>query len=193
MNKYWIRSYWGNCLSISAIICSIVAICVSLPSAQELEMDYLGVIIGILSLLVTMLIGWQIYNAITIEKKIKDETENLKREISDYIESDNGKRDALSMYVLGLTHARIALIENDYEDAFACFINALDSVNKIDENEEFIEQALRGVHAMTKEAVEKNILIPINVDRKDEYIETLRRIKDKRAIEMINYIYSRFK
>lgn len=192
MNKHWIKSYWGNCLSIVAIICSIVAICISLPSTSELGIDYIGVIVGILSLLVTILIGWQIYNAITIEKKIKDETESLKKEISDYLENDNGTRDSLSMYVLGLTHARIALIEHDYEDAFACFINALDSVSKIDENEGCIEEALRGVHSMTKEAVEKNIPIPINVDQKEEYIETLRQVKDKRAIEVINYIYSRF-
>ena len=41
-------------------------------------MDYIGVIIGILSLLVTMLIGWQIYNVITIDKKISDEVNKAK-------------------------------------------------------------------------------------------------------------------
>ncbi|MFK2673663.1 hypothetical protein ACIXS0_06540 [Bacteroides fragilis] len=76
--KNWIKSYWSNCLSIAAIICSVVAICVSLPSAPELGMDYIGVIIGILSLLVTMLIGWQIYNVITIDKKISDEVNKAK-------------------------------------------------------------------------------------------------------------------
>ena len=60
--KNRIKSYWSNCLSIAAIICSGVAICVSLPSVPELGIDYIGVIVGILSLLVTMLIGWQIWN-----------------------------------------------------------------------------------------------------------------------------------
>lgn len=76
--RNWIKSYWSNCLSIAAIICSVVAICVSLPSAPNLGMDYIGVIIGILSLLVTMLIGWQIYNVITIDKKIRDEVNKAK-------------------------------------------------------------------------------------------------------------------
>lgn len=76
--KNWIKSYWSNCLSIAAIICSVVAICVSLPSAPELGIDYIGVIVGILSLLVTMLIGWQIYNVITIDKKIRDEVNKTK-------------------------------------------------------------------------------------------------------------------
>ena len=66
-------------MSIAAIICSVVAICVSLPSAPELGIDYIGVIVGILSLLVTMLIGWQIWNTIAIEKKIKAETKTVSK------------------------------------------------------------------------------------------------------------------
>lgn len=85
--KNWIKSYWSNCLSIAAIICSVVAICVSLPSAPELGMDYIGVIVGILSLLVTMLIGWQIYNAIVIEKKIKDEVKLVEKSFQKEIQA----------------------------------------------------------------------------------------------------------
>ena len=85
--KNRIKSYWSNCLSIAAIICSVVAICVSLPSAPELGIDYIGVIVGILSLLVTMLIGWQIWNAMTIEKKISDEVKKVKDSISKEIEN----------------------------------------------------------------------------------------------------------
>ena len=77
--KNWIKSYWNNCLSIAAIICSVVAICVSLPSAPELGMDYIGAIVGILSLLVTMLIGWQIWNVIAIDKKVKDEVKQVSK------------------------------------------------------------------------------------------------------------------
>lgn len=85
--KNWIKSYWSNCLSITAIICSLVAICVSLPSAPELGIDYIGVIVGILSLLVTMLIGWQIYNAIIIEKKIKDEVKLIEKSFQKEIQA----------------------------------------------------------------------------------------------------------
>ena len=77
--KNRIKSYWSNCLSIAAIICSVVAICVSLPSAPELGIDYIGVIVGILSLLVTMLIGWQIWNVIAIDKKVKDEVKQVSK------------------------------------------------------------------------------------------------------------------
>ena len=82
--KNRIKSYWSNCLSIAAIICSVVAICVSLPSEPEIGIDYIGVIVGILSLLVTMLIGWQIYNVITIDKRIEDKV----NEVTDSFEKD---------------------------------------------------------------------------------------------------------
>ena len=85
--KNWIKSYWSNCLSITAIICSVVAICVSLPSAPDLGMDYIGVIIGILSLLVTMLIGWQIWNVIAIDKKINNEVEQTSNSLAKSIDA----------------------------------------------------------------------------------------------------------
>lgn len=57
-------------LSIS-VIASVIAICRTHPRV-ELEFDYIGLIVGILALLVTMLIGWQIYNALNLDRKVSD-------------------------------------------------------------------------------------------------------------------------
>lgn len=48
---------------------SIISLCSSLPRTSGL--DYIGVIVGILSLLVTILIGWQITNYFMLEKRTK--------------------------------------------------------------------------------------------------------------------------
>lgn len=61
-------------LSIS-VIASVIAICRTHPRV-ELGFDYMGLIVGILALLVTMLIGWQIYNALSLEQKVS----NIKKE-----------------------------------------------------------------------------------------------------------------
>ena len=58
----------GFILSILAIILSILAICFSLPRT-ELSFDYLGLIIGILGVLVTVLIGWNIYAVIDFRQE----------------------------------------------------------------------------------------------------------------------------
>ena len=58
----------GCILSILAIILSILAICFSLPRI-ELSFDYLGLITGILGVLVTVLIGWNIYALIDFRQE----------------------------------------------------------------------------------------------------------------------------
>lgn len=58
-----------------SLLASVIAICRTHPRV-ELGFDYIGLIVGILALLVTMLIGWQIYNALSLEQKIS----NIKKE-----------------------------------------------------------------------------------------------------------------
>lgn len=70
-------------LSIS-VIASVIAICRTHPRV-ELGFDYIGLIVGILALLVTMLIGWQIWNLIDFDKRVKnkinEDRKNLHEEI----------------------------------------------------------------------------------------------------------------
>lgn len=63
-------------LSSLAILFSIVALCVAIPRASTLAVDYLGLLVGILALLVTVLIGWNIYTVIDA-KNIREEQNNL--------------------------------------------------------------------------------------------------------------------
>ena len=69
-------------VSLVAYILSICAIAHIYPR-EETSFDYLGLIIGVLSLLVTVLIGWQIYTTLDSKRIIKefkseiDETKHL--------------------------------------------------------------------------------------------------------------------
>lgn len=54
-------------LSSIAIVISIIAICLTAPRSN-LGFDYQGVLVGTLTLLVTTLIGWNIYSLIDIRK-----------------------------------------------------------------------------------------------------------------------------
>lgn len=60
-------------ISIVAIILSVIAIVIVITEhypRNNLDFDYLGLIVGILALLVTVLIGWDIYKAVSIDKVI---------------------------------------------------------------------------------------------------------------------------
>lgn len=67
---------------IASLVMSTVAMCHSFPRIYGI--DYIGVIIGILSLLVTILIGWNIYTVIDFNKK-KEELSKNEAVLSDLI------------------------------------------------------------------------------------------------------------
>ena len=53
-------------LSLVSLVLSIVATCVAIWRSPELGFDYQGVLVGVLSLLVTVLLGWNIYTLVDI-------------------------------------------------------------------------------------------------------------------------------
>lgn len=73
-------------MALVAVGISIVAICISLPTEKPIGIDYMGVLVGILSLLVTILVGWQIWSAISIDKKISERVEEARDSLTKAIE-----------------------------------------------------------------------------------------------------------
>ena len=66
---------WSIVPTAICIVCTIVIIillCIYFPRHQELDFDYIGIIIGILSVLVTVLVGWNIYTAFDLSKRTKE-------------------------------------------------------------------------------------------------------------------------
>lgn len=65
----WMNVMW-KLSSFLAMIFSIIAVCRSFYRAPDLEVDYMGVIVGVLAILVTVLVTWNIYSAIDANNKI---------------------------------------------------------------------------------------------------------------------------
>lgn len=66
---------WAIIFSLAAIIMSICALVHKCPRVYEkgnLGFDYLGVIVGILALLVTFLVAWQIWQTMASREEIKE-------------------------------------------------------------------------------------------------------------------------
>lgn len=61
--------HWFNYL---ACFLSLIAICCAYIRCKPIEMDWVSVLVGILSLLVTVLLGWQIYSVIDIKKTVSE-------------------------------------------------------------------------------------------------------------------------
>lgn len=56
-------------INIAILLVIIIITCTHFPGHGELSFDYMGIIVGALSLLVTILVGWQIYSTIEIKKE----------------------------------------------------------------------------------------------------------------------------
>ena len=66
MNK---KANWAFGLSVVAVILCIVSVCIAAYRTPELGFDYQGVIVGVLSLLVTVLVGLNIYTLVDFRRK----------------------------------------------------------------------------------------------------------------------------
>lgn len=75
--KAWIKR---NAVGLIAIVVSIIAISVALVYKQPITADWLGVLVGILSLLIMMLIGWNIYTVIDLNK-VRHDTAEINKDI----------------------------------------------------------------------------------------------------------------
>lgn len=62
----------GFSISVAAIVISVAALCLVACRVEPLTMDWMGILVGVLALLVTVLIGWQIYTFIDIDKRAKE-------------------------------------------------------------------------------------------------------------------------
>ena len=67
-------------LLVVSIVLSISALCVSLLRCEPITADWMGVLVGILSFAVTILLGWQIYALFDI-REIQKEVKRNKAEV----------------------------------------------------------------------------------------------------------------
>ena len=200
--KNRIKSYWSNCLSIAAIICSVVAICVSLPSAPELGIDYIGVIVGSLSLLVTMLIGWQIWNVIAIDKKIDGKvkqtsdslTESInvtKKEMIEYIEKANEKSQTEIMTSLLFIQGDNFLFKSQFENALLRYLDVIsDIIEKpyIENYSDAINACILKAREAMRSVNNNELKRVLKEEKKESYLKALLKIEGYKAIDIIIFL-----
>lgn len=87
-------------LFIATFIVSIINLGFSLPrKCWDMDIDYLGVIIGILAVLVTILIGLQLYNYIFARENVKlIVNEEIQRMVRDYEHVSEARYKVFSGY-----------------------------------------------------------------------------------------------
>lgn len=82
-NKVWVKSclFWVSLANILFAAANIIILVHLAPAdgPKELDFDYYGVIVGVISVLVTLLLGWNIYSVIDI-KTVRKEFDLMSKE-----------------------------------------------------------------------------------------------------------------
>lgn len=122
--KHWI-SFSISCFSI---VLSVIAIGVSLPKVGVLNFDYYGAIIGVLSFLITVLMGYQIYTVINVKEELK-EINQAREEINEKLfkqeeiitEAYKAEFEFVTPLFLALTSRKLDdIIENSFGVFYRC-------------------------------------------------------------------------
>lgn len=132
------RINWSLLVSLLALLVSIAALCVTKPRYPELGMDYQGWITGILALLVTALIGWNVYSVIDL-KGMRVEIRELKERMEKQIKHANeNTRLALSIDMIDSAPVLQAYSSNALPDSMIVMFNEFHKI----ENKESIGKIL---------------------------------------------------
>ncbi len=76
-------------ISLYAAIVSTILLCQSFPTKGDLNnvnFDYMGIIVGILSVLITILIGWNIFSVLDYKRKV-DRLEEQMRQVPSLVQN----------------------------------------------------------------------------------------------------------
>lgn len=73
---------WSNIISVASMIAGVTALIISLCRIEPVTAEWLGILIGILGLLTSVLLGWQVFSIINfrgMESKLKTLEEDSRR------------------------------------------------------------------------------------------------------------------
>lgn len=126
-----------GCIALAmSVLVNIVILCVVCPRCvypDKLGFDYIGVIVGIFALLVTLLVGWQIYNYIFQKQAVHNIVVEEMAEVSDEIVKRNNSMMFLNLGQLGLALFNLGDIRGSTQAYFNA-LNFWDDFMMIDNN-----------------------------------------------------------
>lgn len=117
--KNWIKSYWSNCLSITAIICSVIALvrCEPITFTDSYLTWVIGISVALISIGVVIILGYQIYNSVTLDKKMNEMFDKKTEDVRENLAASNARAIAAVLYQAEGVNLKLNVALKDYESA----------------------------------------------------------------------------
>ena len=128
-----------------SLVISFIALAVALPRSNNLGIDYLGIIVAIISLATAFAVGFQIWNALSLDNRLKEleirvnnfALENI-NSLEERLKTEfNKKADTQSImnaFSASIISASLSINNNNYSRAFMAYIRALECETFISNN-----------------------------------------------------------
>lgn len=73
----------GKTLSFVSLILGIAALCISYIRCEPLTIEWMGILVGVLSFLVTIVLGWNIYTYVDMRSEWKSHKQEMDKKVAD--------------------------------------------------------------------------------------------------------------
>lgn len=188
-------------LPILSLIISGIALAVALPRPNNLGFDYLGVIVAIISLATAFAVGFQIWNALSLEKRLeklkaKIEADNiakinsLEQKLTADLRKKSENSSVVTSHKIAITTATIALSNKLFGDALYFFVEALEYESIL--SNKFGDTSPSEVATLIMSLIERDFSIQISDPEKQSYIiKTIIESRNEKLIEKIGVIKSK--
>lgn len=143
-------------------------------------MTILAILVSVLSILVTVLICWQVYNLIELKNFKKELNSIVNNSITESIKDYNHTISAIIHQIEGIFH--MGLPEKDVQIALESFINAISDLNGAKNKE-----PLDGIVSYIEDLVTENTnLIKLSNNTKKRYISECQKcLESKKLVELL--------
>lgn len=186
-------------IPILSLIISVIALAVALPRPNNLGIDYLGVIVAIISLATAFAVGFQIWNALSLEKrlnKIKTEIEleneekisSLKKNMVKDLKKESEKLQVVVLHESAIATAIIALSNSHYSESFYFFIQALDYQVILKDKFDVEFSSHDTVDDIIESFIDKHSFNITSIERQKYIIRTIIKSGNEELIEKIGLI-----
>lgn len=185
-------------IPILSLIISVIALAVALPRPNNLGFDYLGVIVAIISLATAFAVGFQIWNALSLENRLKElqakiEADNIAK-INSLKEKLTARSNELSFNLTALilhkttfTTATIFATNDLYEKSFLYLAESLSYKTGL--SKKFADTLVEPSEDLMMTLIDGDYGIQIKDPQKQDYIiKTIIDSKNKELIQKIETI-----
>lgn len=175
-------------ISTISLIVSVVAICLVLMRCEPIETEWAAIEVTVLSVLVTLLLGWQIWSVVGFEKRVNNINDRIDKQVVK-IASDFNHITTASEYKWNA--ADILCDPTDPANSVKWWIKALEEASKTETaciNEAVIDNILTSAKEDIDYFISNKKVLFLTESEKEKYISVAMAIKNKKAVNLIMFI-----